>query len=317
MPSDAAGAAGPSRMQVKARMPVSAELVQFANRLADASGEAIRPHFRKVAAQGKASEDRDYPDVVTEADLAAEREMRALVEAEWPAHGILGEEFGAVRLESDWVWVLDPVDGTRDFATGTMSWGTLIGLCFRGEPVLGVIDQPITRERWVGGRGHPTRYNGELLPSIAAAGMLRLGAARALVSGAGLSQAHKGYKAAATELVAATRTASFTMNAYTYGLIALGAAELGCEAPDAEAYDICAVIPIVEAVGGCVVHSGGGEEPAGAPFERIDLGRPKKRYSSLVCAGGRDAPLCVAGLAIVAPHLVRGRDDGVSGGAKL
>lgn len=95
------------------------------------------------------SEGREYPDVVTEADLAAERSMRALIEEEWPTHGILGEEFGSTRLSSDWVWVLDPVDGTRDFATGTLSWGTLIGLCHRGRPVFGVIDQPITRERWI------------------------------------------------------------------------------------------------------------------------------------------------------------------------
>ena len=69
--------------------------------------------------QGKVSEGRDFPDVVTEADLAAERAMRSLIDVEWPTHGVLGEEFGSVGLERDWVWVLDPVDGTRDFATGT------------------------------------------------------------------------------------------------------------------------------------------------------------------------------------------------------
>jgi len=81
--------------------------------------------------------------------------MRALIEARYPDHGILGEEFGSTRLDADWVWVLDPVDGTRDFATGTMTWGSLIGLCFRSQPVLGVIDQPVAGERWIGAHGHP------------------------------------------------------------------------------------------------------------------------------------------------------------------
>lgn len=114
--------------------------------------------FFRDASAVSAKTGRDYPDVVTEADLAAEREMRLMITTQQPTHGILGEELGSVQLEADWVWVLDPVDGTRDFATGTLSWGTLIGLCWRGRPVLGVIDQPVTRERWVGVHGHPTLY---------------------------------------------------------------------------------------------------------------------------------------------------------------
>ena len=100
----------------------------------------------------------EYPDVVTEADLNGERAMRALIEARYPDHGILGEEFGSTRLDADWVWVLDPVDGTRDFATGTMTWGSLIGLCFRSQPVLGVIDQPVAGERWIGAHGHLLQF---------------------------------------------------------------------------------------------------------------------------------------------------------------
>jgi fructose-1,6-bisphosphatase/inositol monophosphatase family enzyme len=228
--------------------------------------------------------------VVTEADLNAEKAMRALIEERYPAHGILGEEFGSTRLESDWVWVLDPVDGTRDFATGTLTcanhaltvqyspaasshrlvgpnvcssvlsaadvivssvyvlraispaymcrWGTLIGLCFRSTPVLGVIDQPIAGDRWLGAHGHPTVYNGEPVvfthdgdvPST-------LAASRCVVSGAGFGALRDaGYIAAATALVAAVTTTSFTVNAYAYGLLALGAIELAFEAPGACRY---------------------------------------------------------------------------------
>ena len=157
---------------------VPAELLAFAHELADAAGAQIRPHFRvaslvqaktgarhsdtppsqgtpSVSGRWAAAGSTEYPDVVTEADLNGERAMRALIEARYPNHGILGEEFGSTRLDADWVWVLDPVDGTRDFATGTMTWGSLIGLCFRSQPVLGVIDQPVAGERWIGAHGHP------------------------------------------------------------------------------------------------------------------------------------------------------------------
>ena len=115
----------------------------------------LQPGHPSVSGRWAAAGSTEYPDVVTEADLNGERAMRALIEARYPDHGILGEEFGSTRLDADWVWVLDPVDGTRDFATGTMTWGSLIGLCFRSQPVLGVIDQPVAGERWIGAHGHP------------------------------------------------------------------------------------------------------------------------------------------------------------------
>ena len=162
-----------------------------------------------------------------------------------------------------------------------------------------------------GGHGHPTTLNGKVLPSIAASGSLPLKLSRALVSGAGLTQGHGAYAAAAVELVNSCRTASFTLNAYTYGLVALGAVEVAAEAPDAEAYDICAVIPVIEAAGGCVVHSGhfasaDTTATAGAPFVQIDLSDPKRKYSSIVCAGRADEPLCAAAVAIMSPRQQRG-----------
>lgn len=101
------------------RVPL--ELLRFAHTLADISGEQIRPHFRNASVVQSKDSHTEYPDVVTAADLNAEKAMRALIYDRYPEHGILGEEFGSVRLDSDWVWVLDPVDGTRDFATGTLT----------------------------------------------------------------------------------------------------------------------------------------------------------------------------------------------------
>ena len=225
---------------------VPKELLTFAHELADVSGEQIRPHFRKASVVHSKDSHTEYPDVVTEADLSAEKAMRALIEQRYPAHGILGEEFGSVRLESDWVWVLDPVDGTRDFATGTLTWGTLIGLCFRSAPVLGVIDQPIAGDRWLGAHGHPTTYNGKALTYMHDGDVpSKLADSRCVVSGAGFGAlGDAGYISAATALVAAVTTTSFTVNAYAYGLLALGSIELAFEAPGAGFHHrhVCACI---------------------------------------------------------------------------
>ena len=142
----------------------------FAQRLADAAGEVIRPYFRKPLAI------RDKADLspVTAADREAEEVMRALIERHFPEHGILGEEFGSVREDAEFVWVLDPIDGTKSFISGVPLFGTLIALTRDRRPVLGVIDQPISRERWTGASGRPTTLNGAAIhcracPMLAAA----------------------------------------------------------------------------------------------------------------------------------------------------
>ncbi|CAI5534506.1 unnamed protein product [Closterium sp. Naga37s-1] len=157
--------------------PVPEHLVQFAHRLADAAREVVPPFFRQpIGIELKADE-----SPVTAADRAAEAAITALIRAEYPAHGILGEEQGLqgpVRAgdagegaaggegeggwesECEWVWVIDPIDGTASFITGKPLFGTLVALLHRGRPVLGVLEQPVLRERWVGVAGRPTTFNG-------------------------------------------------------------------------------------------------------------------------------------------------------------
>src|ERR687883_451379 len=142
----------------------------LASDLADAAGEAIRPHFRQSIAVD------DKPDLspVTIADRNAEAAMRRLIAARFPEHGIIGEEYGAERQDSEYVWVLDPIDGTKSFISGIPLFGTLIALAHRGRPILGIIDQPIARERWIGASGRPTTFNGSTVhcrpcPKLAAA----------------------------------------------------------------------------------------------------------------------------------------------------
>ena len=131
----------------------------FALRLADVAGEVIRPYFRKPLAVS----DKADLTPVTVADRLAEEAMRALIEGHFPDHGILGEEFGRVREDAELIWTLDPIDGTKSFISGVPLFGTLIALTQRGRPILGVIDQPISRERWAGAAGRPTTLNGALI----------------------------------------------------------------------------------------------------------------------------------------------------------
>jgi len=114
-------------------------LLDFADALADAARAAILPYFRvshRVESKGNAF------DPVTEADRAAERAMRALIEQHHPDHGVLGEEYGETQGASAYQWILDPIDGTRAFISGLPLWGVLIGLYCEGHPLLGVMDQP-------------------------------------------------------------------------------------------------------------------------------------------------------------------------------
>jgi inositol-phosphate phosphatase/L-galactose 1-phosphate phosphatase/histidinol-phosphatase len=142
--------------------PLVAELCSFAEELAEAAREQILPFWRKpLEVEDKDEPGRPEPESpVTIADRNAEKAMRALIEARYPQHGIFGEELGSVRLDSEFVWVLDPIDGTKSFITGKPLFGTLIGLCHRGVPTIGVIDQCVLRERWVGVRNVATKLNG-------------------------------------------------------------------------------------------------------------------------------------------------------------
>ena len=132
------------------------EFEALAHRLADCAGEVQRRYFRSpVSVETKAD---DSP--VTVADREAEAAMRELIAAAYPDHGILGEEHGRDRIDAEFVWVLDPIDGTKSFITGRPLFGTLIALAHRGRPVLGMIDQSILRERWVGAAGEGSVWNG-------------------------------------------------------------------------------------------------------------------------------------------------------------
>ena len=134
------------------------DFAAFVDELADVSGDAILPFFRtSLSVENKAGSAGFDP--VTAADRAAEAAMRALIRRTFPNHGIVGEEFSHERPDAEYVWVLDPIDGTKSFICGMPAWGTLIGLTRAGEPVYGLMHQPFVGERF-SGDGVSARYRG-------------------------------------------------------------------------------------------------------------------------------------------------------------
>jgi inositol-phosphate phosphatase/L-galactose 1-phosphate phosphatase/histidinol-phosphatase len=208
--------------------------------LADRAGEAIRPYFRRPIAVD------DKPDLspVTAADRAAEAAMRQLIAKRFPAHGIIGEEFGGEREEADFVWVLDPIDGTKSFISGIPLFGTLIALAHHGRPILGIIDQPIARERWIGAAGRATTFNGNPVRTRPCAGL-----AAATVFSTSPDMFIGADVAAHARIAAAAKLVRYGADCYAYGVLALGFIDLVVEASN-KPYDFCAIPPIVEGAGG-------------------------------------------------------------------
>lgn len=214
--------------------------IALAARLADAAGAAIRPLFRaRYSVETKAD-----ATPVTEADRAAEAAIRAILEAERPSDGIIGEEYGVTREGADRHWVLDPIDGTRSFMTGRPIFGTLIALIEGATPVLGIIDQPISRERWVGVRGKPTLFNGERAwtRDCVLLANAHLGTTSPYLFDGATRPGFERVAAAAGNLVLGG-------DCYSYGLLALGQLDLVIES-GLKLYDFAALVPIVEGAGG-------------------------------------------------------------------
>ena len=220
-----------------------ARLLAFAEQLADAAGAVITPYFRsKIAVDQKAD---DSP--VTVADREAEQTMRALIEAAWPDHGIEGEEFDAVRLDADYVWHIDPIDGTKSFITGRPLFGTLVSVALRGKPVVGVIDHCILKERWTAGEGLPSLWNGEAIAVRSCAGLTD--AILYVTSPKMFKQ--PGEAEAFGRVEEAVALPLYGGDCYAYGQLAMGFADIIVEA-DLDTHDYLALIPVIERAGGII-----------------------------------------------------------------
>ena len=251
--------------------------VTLANRLADAAGNAIRPLFRGQWAEEQKA-DRSF---VTEADQAAEAAMRAIIESERPDDGIIGEEYGTRNEDAGQQWVLDPIDGTTSFIAGRPIFGTLIALLQDGWPVLGVIDQPIAGERWVGQIGDGTTFNG--LPA-------RVRTCKELESAVlGTTTPHQfaGDDVDAFMGVAKSvqeRKIIYGGDCYNYGLVASGHVDVVIEA-GLKLHDFAALVPVVEGAGGTMSDWQGNPLDADSDGRVIALGDPARLDDVLEAMG--------------------------------
>jgi histidinol phosphatase-like enzyme (inositol monophosphatase family) len=212
--------------------------IALAHRLADAAGEAIRPYFRS----GVATERKEDASPVTLADRAAEEAMRRILKAERPQDTVIGEEFGTETGTTNRSWVLDPIDGTSGFLAGRAMFGTLIALVVDGWPVMGVIDQPIAGERWVGASGRTTELNGKPVKTRICR---ELSDATIATTGPHYFSQHEGDHF--MQLAGKTDYRRMVMggDCYNYAMLASGHLDIVCEA-NLKLYDWAALVPVVE-----------------------------------------------------------------------
>jgi inositol-phosphate phosphatase/L-galactose 1-phosphate phosphatase/histidinol-phosphatase len=245
-----------------------ADDIALANRLADAAGEAIRPYWRGAIGL----ETKSDASPVTLADRAAEEAMRRILTAEAGRDGIQGEEFGIERESASRRWVLDPIDGTTSFVAGRPIFGTLIALLEGGFPVLGVIDQPILGERWVGATGRGTTFNGA---EVRTRPCRELSDALLASTSPSLFDDHAAEHFMALAGKTAHRRMIWGGDCYNYGLVASGQIDLVCES-GLKLHDFAALVPVVEGAGGTMADWNGEPLHAGSEGHVIALGDPAR-----------------------------------------
>ena len=229
--------------------------VNSAHRYADLSARIILPFFRQEIEISNKS-DKNF-DPVTTADRSAEEEIRRAITEDWPYHGILGEEFGVKEGTEDYQWILDPIDGTSSFITGLPVWGTLIGLQQGNRPVVGMMNQPFTEDRfWSDGKF--TRYRGRTGEHIISTRNC-LSIDQAVLSTTSPELFDPGMEIDTFgKLRDAVRFTRYGMDCYAYCLLAAGHIDLVLEA-GLKTHDIAPLIPVVEAAGGSVTSWQGGQ----------------------------------------------------------
>src|SRR6478609_828380 len=235
------------------------DFAAFVDRLATVSGEAILPFFRtSLGVENKGGPGTFDP--VTAADRAAETAMRTLIRASFPDHGIVGEEYGNERTQAEYVWVLDPIDGTKSFISGMPIWGSLIGLMRNGVAVFGMMHQPFVGERFTGdgGAAHYRGPAGER--ELHVRPCASLSDAMLFTTSPQLMNADE--RAAFGRVEAAVKLSRYGGDCYPYCMLAAGHVDLVIEA-GLKPHDIVALIPIIEGAGGIITTWEGGSAAKG------------------------------------------------------
>lgn len=256
------------------------DFTAFIDRLATASSETILPFFRtSLGIEDKKS--KQGFDPVTEADRGAEAVMRRMIKASFPQHGIVGEEFGNEREDADYVWVLDPIDGTKSFISGFPIWGTLIALMHRGLPVYGMMHQPYIGERFTGDNRSATYRGSGGQRALSVRRCESLGDATLFTTSPLLM--NEPDRAAFTRVQDEARLARFGGDCYSYCMLAAGHVDLVIET-ELKPYDIAALIPIITGAGGVITTWEG--KPAQQGGRIVAAGDPRVHEQALKVLGG-------------------------------
>ncbi len=223
------------------------EIINFANHLADLSSEIAKKYFR--VPNGEITKEDDSP--VTKADREIEKIIREQIEKKFPDHGIIGEEYDDRNSGADFVWILDPIDGTSSFIIGRPIFGTLIALTYKGKSILGIMNQPITSERWIGIAGQSTTHNGV---KIKTRNCQNIGDAVMCASSSFHFQ--DGDEEILKKISALTKYQKiggiiYGGDCYSYASLASGFVDIVID-PGLKVYDYAALIPIIEMAGGVV-----------------------------------------------------------------
>lgn len=235
------------------------DFAAFVDELARAAGEAIRPFFRTTLSVENKAHNGPF-DPVTAADRAAEQTMRSLIQKNFPDHGIVGEEFSAEKPNASYVWVLDPIDGTKSFISGMPVWGTLIGLLKDGVPVYGMMHQPFIGESFTGD-GRSARYRGPAGErALHTRPCTQLKDATIFTTSPLLM--NKEERGLFEKVEAKTRLSRYGGDCYAYCMLAGGFADLVIET-GLKPHDIIALVPIIEGAGGVITDWTGGPAAKG------------------------------------------------------
>ncbi len=243
---------------------VPEEFIALAHRMADAAGEVIRPRFRKPFD----SEIKADASPVTEVDRAVETRLREIVAAAAPEHGFQGEEFATERPDAEFVWVVDPIDGTVSFMAGAPIFATLIALRHGGDYVLGVLDQAISRERWIGADGHGASMNGAPIRTRACP-LLNL----AVVNTTGPDDLPDGDFEIMRPIHRACRQVMYGDSSYDYGLLAMGFEDVIVDS-DLDEHDFAAPTALIRNAGGATCDWQGAPLRGGSSGQVLMVGDP-------------------------------------------
>ncbi|MBL3687462.1 phosphatase [Leucobacter zeae] len=227
--------------------PSADDFIAFIDELADAARALLSERH-----EGGRFETKSDRSPVTEFDRGIERALRERIAERFPEHGIIGEEFPPERADAEYVWIMDPIDGTKSFVAGVPVFTTLIALCRDGVPVIGVVDASVSRDRWLGVEGRPTTLNGVRVRT----------SGRTELDGATLAWSQPDHvldehRAGYGSLVERVAWSVFGSASYGFGRLASGAVDVAAYSGGIGAYDVCALVPIIEGAGGAISDGDG------------------------------------------------------------